>query len=236
MVPSWDLSLVLQVLTKPPFENLGEADLSYVTLKTVFLLALASGRRRGEIHALQHRIQRKEDWSEVTLFPDPRFIPKTKLAGQGAKAFAPLTLKSLSCQLGRDLKDDRSLCVVRALRFYLDKTKAIRKGRKRLFIAYKKGYTKDIVANTISGWIKRTVLLAYQLATPEQQQLTGVKAHDVRGMAASWALLKNVSLEDILTACSWKSHNTFTSYYLKDLTRIEEDLLKLGPVTTALHL
>ena len=50
-IPSWDLALVLQALTKQPFEPLGKASLKLLTFKTVFLLTLASGKRRGEIHA-----------------------------------------------------------------------------------------------------------------------------------------------------------------------------------------
>ena len=50
-VPSWNLSLVLHQLTKPPFEPLREASLKHLTFKTVFLLALGSGKRRSEIHA-----------------------------------------------------------------------------------------------------------------------------------------------------------------------------------------
>ncbi len=62
-----------------------------------------------------------------------------------------------------------------------------------------------------------------------------VKAHDVRGFAASWARTSNVSLESIMLACSWKSHNTFTHYYLKDLARIQDEMFKLGPVVIARH-
>jgi hypothetical protein len=140
----------------------------------------------------------------------------------------------LSSLVGRDLPQDRSLCVVRALKFYLDRTKDIRKNRKRLLIAYKKGHDRDIVTNTVSGWIKKTVTLCYSLSKQEDIQVTGVKAHDVRGLAASWALFKNVSINAIMEACSWKSHNTFTNFYLKDLTRMQNNLLKLGPVTSAL--
>ena len=43
-IPSWELALVLHALTKQPFEPL-------LTFKTVFLLTLASGKRRSEIHA-----------------------------------------------------------------------------------------------------------------------------------------------------------------------------------------
>ena len=51
-IPSWNLSLVLHQLTKAPFEPLKEATLKHLTFKTVFLLALGSGKRRSEIHAI----------------------------------------------------------------------------------------------------------------------------------------------------------------------------------------
>ena len=50
-IPKWNLSLVLQRLNQPPFEPQEEAGLKFLTWKTVFLLALASGKRRSEIHA-----------------------------------------------------------------------------------------------------------------------------------------------------------------------------------------
>ena len=54
-IPSWNLSLVLHQLTKAPFEPLKEASLKHLTFKTVFLLALDSGKRRSEIHAWLHK-------------------------------------------------------------------------------------------------------------------------------------------------------------------------------------
>ena len=53
-IPSWNLSLVLNQLTKAPFEPIKEASLKHLTFKTVFLLALGSGKRRSEIHAWQN--------------------------------------------------------------------------------------------------------------------------------------------------------------------------------------
>ena len=50
-VPSWNISLVLHQLTKAPFEPMRKASLKHLTFKTVFLLALGSGKRRNEIHA-----------------------------------------------------------------------------------------------------------------------------------------------------------------------------------------
>ena len=54
-IPSWNLSLVLHPLTKAPFEPLKEDSLKHLTFKTVFLLALGSGKRRSEIHAWLHK-------------------------------------------------------------------------------------------------------------------------------------------------------------------------------------
>ena len=72
-IPSWNLSLVLHQLTKAPFEPMKEASLKHLTYKTVFLLALGSGR--SEIHAWQNRnIRHQSDWSKVSLYPSPSFF------------------------------------------------------------------------------------------------------------------------------------------------------------------
>ena len=52
VLPQWDLGVVLEALNKPPSEPLREASFKYLTLKTVFLLAMASAGRRSELHAL----------------------------------------------------------------------------------------------------------------------------------------------------------------------------------------
>ena len=57
----------------------------------------------------------------------------------------------------------------------------------------------------------------YERSDSESQQLYQVKAHDVRSLAASLAFKGGVSLNEILEACFWTSHNTFTNFYLKDL-------------------
>ena len=76
-IPSWNLSLVLHQLTKPPFEPLRKASLKHLTFKTVFLLALGSGKRRSEIHVLLNKnIRHQADWSKVSLYPSPSFLAK----------------------------------------------------------------------------------------------------------------------------------------------------------------
>ena len=74
-IPSWNLSLVLHQLTKAPFEPIKEASLKHLTFKTVFLLALGSGKRRSEIHAWQNRnIRHQSDWSKCPCIHHPAFF------------------------------------------------------------------------------------------------------------------------------------------------------------------
>ena len=77
-IPSWNLSLVLHQLTKAPFEPIKEASLKHLTFKTVFLLALGSGKRRSEIHAWQSKnIRHQSDWSKYLCTHLPAFFPRT---------------------------------------------------------------------------------------------------------------------------------------------------------------
>ena len=217
-IPSWNLSLVLHQLTKAPFEPLREASLKHLTSKTVFLLALGSGKRKSEIHAWQHKNMRHQsDWSKVSLFPSPSFLSKNQLAKEGPESVAPVVI----------------LAPVRSLRYCLDRTSDIRQDKELVFVSFKKGFDKDISPATISSWIKQTVILCYELSHHHAHTLHQVKAHDVRVFAASKAFQAGVSLEQILSACHWKSHNTFTQFYLKDVAWADSELYHLGPVVAA---
>ena len=233
-IPSWNLSLVLHQLTKAPFEPLKEASLKHLTFKTVFLLALGSGKRRSEIHAWLHKnIRHQSDWSKVSLYPSPSFLSKNQLAKEGPDSVAPVVIPALAPSLDRSLKGDRSLCPVRALRYYLDRTADLRQNKELVFVSFKKGFDKDISPATISSWIKQTVVLCYELSDQEALTLHQVKAHDVRAFAASKAFQSGISLAQILSACHWKSHNTFTQFYLKDVAWADSELFHLGPVVAA---
>ena len=50
--PAWDLSRVLTYLVSSAFEPLSQASFRALTLKTLFLLALATAKRVGELQAL----------------------------------------------------------------------------------------------------------------------------------------------------------------------------------------
>ena len=117
-----------------------------------------------------------------------------------------VVIPALAPSLDKSLKGDRSLCPVRALRYYLDRTSDLRQNKELVFVSFKKGFDKDISPATISSWIKQTVILCYELSDQQALSLHQVKAHDVRAFAASKAFQSGISLEQILPACHWKSH------------------------------
>ena len=83
-----------------------DTDLKHLTLKTAFLLALASGKRRNEIHAwVANKVSNLGQWEKVALFPS---------------CVSRVTIPALTTIIDRQFKEDRTLCPVRALRYYLD--------------------------------------------------------------------------------------------------------------------
>ena len=207
----------LQRLTQPPFEPQEEAGLKFLTWKIAFLLALASGKRRSEIHAWTlDGLLCLGDWDQIQLSPSPSFIAKNQLAKEGPQSISPVVIPALKCS--QDSPDtDVLLCPVRALQCYLDQTKDSRGGRQLLFISYKLGHSKDIQCSTISSWIKNTIKFCYTKADNADMDLVGVKAHHVRAFVASKAFYGGISMDQIMQVCYWKSHNTFTRFYLRGL-------------------
>ena len=132
----------------------------------------------------------------MSLYPSPSFLSKNQLAKEGPDSVAPVVIPALAPTPDKSLKGDRS--------------SDIRQNKELVFVAFKKDFDKDISPATISSWIKQTVILCYELSDQEALTLHQVKAHDVRAFAASKAFHSGVSLEQILSACHWKSHNTFT--------------------------
>ena len=116
---------VSESLLRLPYEPLKDASIKHTTLKCVFLLAIATGRRRGYIHSLStlpHCLRWSRDRSSVTLLTDPSYLAKNQV-----RNFIPdhIKIPSLASVVGPDDRD-RYLCPLRALGFYLDKTKGAR--------------------------------------------------------------------------------------------------------------
>ena len=169
--PKWSLKIVLNYLLKELFEHISKCSLENLTLKTVFLVMLASGRRRSEIHALSvdpECFRFSPNLSRVSLLTKPGFLSKTQ---KSSKMPAKIVIQSLAKHVGHDLPD-YVLCPVRALKAYKDKTKseAVRKNRKRLFIPYRDSQD-DIRPYHISKWIVELVKRSHRDANDDAYQL-----------------------------------------------------------------
>ena len=117
--------------------------------------------------------------------------------------------------MDRQFKEDRILCQVRALTYYLDRTKDLR-GSQSLLIS-SRGHTSDIRPATLSSCLKQTILLCYKEADQQSLDLVQVKEHNIRDFVASQTFYSVVWLDQIMQACHMKAHNTFTNFYLQNL-------------------
>ena len=65
----------------------------------------------------------RENWSQVSVYPSPSFLSKDQLAWEGPDSVALVVIPALAPTLDESLREDRSCCPVRALCYYLDRTK-----------------------------------------------------------------------------------------------------------------
>ena len=139
--PSWDLSGVLHFLNTSEFEPLSRA----LTRKVLFLLALATAKRVGELQALSSIVTFVG--GDACLSYVPQFVAKSEsLTRSIPRSFL---VKSLSA-FAAGLDDDLLLFPVRALRIYLDRTNPLAPLRHRLFVSPRRP-SRAISKNAVSS-------------------------------------------------------------------------------------
>ncbi len=229
-VPKWDLSLVLRSLTRPPYEPMRLADLKHLMQKTVFLTLLATAKRVSEVHALSCMFSHSEGWKDIVLQFDPSFVAKTQKPSDPSTGLSTVTIPALAPSVEEGLPD-RTLCAVRAIRYYVDHTSSFRAGRKRLFLPIQTGRLKDISKNTLSHWAKDVILRAYASATEEDAGLSlrNASVHELRALSTTLLFHKSQSLTAVMEAACWRGNTTFSTFYLRDLSLTLGGLTSLGP-------
>ena len=220
--PAWDVSLVLQSLTGALYEPLR-------TCEECFLLALASAKRIGELHALSYHVSHSRNWGEVSFSFVPGFVAKTQDSSFLASRFEGFTVPALPN--ARNNRNGRLLCPVWAVRRCLDRTAAHRPRCERLFVTAGRS-KKEISKTTVSFWLRKTISCAYQLSGMEQP-VPAPRARETRGIALSLLFKKNFAVDQVLKAGTWRRHTTFTRHYLRDIAHRSLDTFHLGPVVAA---
>ncbi|MGH0151620.1 UNVERIFIED_CONTAM: hypothetical protein FKN15_037060 [Acipenser sinensis] len=213
VVPHWRLNVVLNALTKPPFEPMHSAELKLLSFKTAFLVAVTSAKRVSELQALSVAkacLYFAKDRSRVTLRTNPAFLPKTISAFHVNQSVELEAFHPPPFQSDRD-RMLHTLCPVRALAYYVERTRSWRQSE-QLFVCYgSQSQGQALSKQRLSRWLTETVKFAYQLAKlPPPEKITG---HSTRGQATSWAMFQGASVMDICNAAVWATPHTFTRFY-----------------------
>ena len=152
--PAWDITLVLQSLTRAPYEPLRMLDERFLAQKMLLLLALASGKLVGELHTLSHCISHSMGWGEVSFTFVAGFVAKTQDPSSSAPRFEGFTVPALPNSSTN--RNGRVLCPVRAVRCYMDRTAAHRLWCEQLFVIAGCS-TKENSKNNVSFWLRKKI-------------------------------------------------------------------------------
>ncbi|KAI2647549.1 Transposon Ty3-G Gag-Pol polyprotein [Labeo rohita] len=134
-VPPWDLSLVLEALCRPPFKPIEEIYDRHLTIKTVFLIAITSLKRVGDLQALSVApsfLDFAPGLAKAFLHPRPGYIPKVP-----SSAPRPVVLQAFCPPPFREPDQQKlnCMCPVRALDAYVHRAAMWRKSD-QLFVCY----------------------------------------------------------------------------------------------------
>ena len=143
--------------------------------------------------------------------PQGFFVAKNQTASSGSVEIFLSPISDFS-----SVVTDKVWCPVRALKWYLDKTKAHRKDD-QLFLITREPFS-PASKESISRWIVEAIQSAGRDALFSVEK---PRAHDTRSVSTSWALFQGSALEDILRAAFWRSPNSFISFYLRDIPASE---------------
>ena len=105
-----------RALRGAPYEPLRTCEERFLAQKRLFLLALASAKRIGELHALSYRVSHTRDWGEVSFAFVTGFVAKTQDPSSLAPRFEGFTVPALTN--ARKNRNGRLLCPVRAVKVY----------------------------------------------------------------------------------------------------------------------
>ena len=228
--PQWDLAIVAEALQHPPFEPIQSIELKFLSFKTAFLIAISSGKRAVEIHALDERSIMVTP-HDVSIGFVPSFRSKVLTSfHENQRVILPVRDSSLSTL-------PKSLCVARALKYYRARTAEFRGDdtSSRLFRCFAKKVRGQAASKiTVARWIKDTILLCYKLRkVPQDKTPKRVTAHSTRKMSTSVAFQTGVDIGSICEAATWSTPSTFFQHYQLDVQRREGAKFGRGVLSAA---
>ena len=210
--PAWNLDLVLDLLCTPPFKT--NISMVNLTLKTIFLVALALGCRASELHSLLRSpryIVFSRNFKSVKIIPNPSFLCKNESLNFRRQ---PMILQAMMQRDG----SHHTLCPVAALRKYLNVTKRFN-GRGLFF-------------NPVTRVPCNAARINYYVKFLVRKSQPNVYAsfHDLRHFAAWRAFWSGMSYSGMRARGFWKSNSSLQKSYLAGSTPSSTPCVALGVV------
>ena len=234
IIPRYDIALVLKQFMKPPFIDERGSDmdvpLDIFVCKVTFLLALATGARRSELHALSrtHKFNlecKNSGLQTLTLHTQTGFLAKTDRPGASR---APIIIPSMSHMVGQR-EPERLLCPVLAVTKYLARTPNGQWSSQDERLLRHPNCKRKTTKGNVSMWIRSAVVLTHEAAG--QSPADGTRPHEVRAIASSLLASAGATMDEVLEGGRWRSKNTFFNHYLREMG---DTLQRIGaPVVAA---
>ena len=195
IIPAWNPNKVLSMFEQPQFSN-SRATPSRLLMKTLFLVALASGNRVSEIAAFSRAGSKILPGSKkATLAVHPGFLYKNQTMDRTPPNII------INALLNPD-KSPHRLCPVDALHHWLRLSEPW--GEDAVFINPKTRKKMN------RGAVSLLLVTAINQANPR----VFAKAHDVRKISATLAWTRGVPPHQIVQTMFWKSTTVFIKKYL----------------------
>ena len=205
-IPTWDISVVIDFLLS---QDNYSCDIKILTMKFVFLLALASGDRRSAIASLSRsKIKLTRDSVVIPYVDD--FIPKSYFLRKNCTKIRDLSLPFIPD------KHKIDACPAATTLAYIDRTDQSR-SRDNDNLLIKHSNSKPMNGTSVSFYIKECISASYDHAG---LSTTTGRAHDVRKIAAALRSLTNPSLNDVLISGEWLSANTYFKHYFLKINNV----------------
>ena len=206
LFPSWSINKVLEFFSQAKF-HLRWASIHDLLLKTLFLVALASGSRISELAALSRRGIVFQKGSVVLIVKEGFLLKNQTMTHCPSNLVIPA------------LNPPHQLCPVLALKSYIERTCHL-EHKDQVFLSPSSNV--PLKAGRLAYWLCKGI----SLADPNVK----VRAHDVRKQAFSLAWVRGVPLRSITERGFWLSPNTFIDKYLVPVTNYTANYVAGGSV------
>ena len=188
----WDHNVVIDCIRSwAPAKELSKLKLS---MKVLMLLLLITGQRVQTMQFLHL------DDMHITNSTCTFIITENLKHSRGNGPATELSVKSFP--------EDKRLCPITYLKAYIKRTQSNRSSR-YLFVTSVPPF-KRVSHDTLSRWAKTTL-------TCSGIDTSKFGAHSTRAASASAAAKAGVPIQSILKQGTWKSANTFTTWYQKPI-------------------